>query len=169
MNITATHIAYYHTCHRKLWLFGNGINMEHTSDLVSEGKLISETTYQQRARKYTELDLGVAKIDFYDAKNKVVHEVKKSSRMENAHEWQVKYYLLLLEESGVNGTTAILEYPKLRQTKEILLADPDRDYLHEVLEKIEELITQANCPALEQKSICKKCSYYDFCYSGEKD
>lgn len=36
---TGTHFNYYMVCHRKLWLFANGINMEHTSDLVYEGKL----------------------------------------------------------------------------------------------------------------------------------
>ncbi len=28
MHLTATHINYYHICHRKRWLFVNGINME---------------------------------------------------------------------------------------------------------------------------------------------
>ncbi|WP_149694528.1 Dna2/Cas4 domain-containing protein [Chitinophaga sp. CF418] len=51
MNITATHINYYHICHRKLWLFSNGITLEHTSDLVAEGKLIGEHSYPQRAEK----------------------------------------------------------------------------------------------------------------------
>ena len=48
MIITGLHIQYYFVCHRKLWLFANGIQMEHTSDLVYEGKLIHETTYPQQ-------------------------------------------------------------------------------------------------------------------------
>ena len=36
MRLTATHINYFHICHRKLWLFANGINMEHTSDAVED-------------------------------------------------------------------------------------------------------------------------------------
>ncbi len=75
--ITPTHVNYYHICRRKLWLFANGINMEHSSELVAEGKFIGETSYPQRAEKYTELEIEGAKIDFYDAKNKVVHEVEK--------------------------------------------------------------------------------------------
>ncbi|HYF67262.1 MAG TPA: Dna2/Cas4 domain-containing protein [Ohtaekwangia sp.] len=38
MKITGTHIAYLHLCHRKLWLFVNGINMEQTS-----GTLLSKS------------------------------------------------------------------------------------------------------------------------------
>ena len=91
MQITGTHIAYLHTCHRKLWLFANGIQMEHTSQIVAEGKLIADTTYLDRARKYTELEMDGIKIDYYDAKNKVIHEVKKSDKVEHAHFAQVKY------------------------------------------------------------------------------
>src|SRR5215212_5619368 len=125
MHLTATHINYYFICHRKLWLFANGINMEHTSDTVAEGKLIGETTYTQRAEKYTEIEIGGSKIDFYDAKNKVIHEIKKSDKIEDAHEWQVKYYIWLLQQNGVEGVTGILEYPKLRQTTTVTLATSD--------------------------------------------
>lgn len=45
MQITGTHFNYYQICHRKLWLFANGINMEHNSHLVYEGKLIHEESY----------------------------------------------------------------------------------------------------------------------------
>ena len=36
--MTGTHFNYYQICHRKLWLFANGINMEHTFDLNDGGK-----------------------------------------------------------------------------------------------------------------------------------
>lgn len=167
MHLTATHINYFHICHRKLWLFANGINMEHTSDTVAEGKLIGETTYPQRAEKYTEIEIGGSKIDFYDAKNKVIHEIKKSSSMEAAHEWQVKYYIWLLEQNGVEGAKGILEYPKLRETKEIELTTEDKNYLQQVVNEIERLVNSETCPPRINSKICKKCSYYDFCYIEE--
>lgn len=167
MNITGTHIAYLHTCHRKLWLFANGIQMEHTSETVAEGKLIAETTYLDRARKYTELALEGIKIDFYDAKNRVVHEVKKSDKVENAHIAQVKYYLAVLVRNGIEEPEAILEYPKLRQREfihwsEDILADAEAWEA-----EVQRIVSAENCPALEQKSICKKCSYYELCFVGE--
>src|SRR5690606_41127865 len=100
MTLTGTHIAYLHVCHRKLWLFSNGINMENTSALVSEGRLIGETTYLDRAKKFTQVEIDVIKIDFYDARNKVVHEVKKASSIEQAHVAQVQYYLYKLRQLG---------------------------------------------------------------------
>ncbi len=47
MTPTGTHFNYYQLCHRKLWLFANGINMEHTSDIVYDGKLIHESSYPE--------------------------------------------------------------------------------------------------------------------------
>ncbi|HWK02100.1 MAG TPA: CRISPR-associated protein Cas4 [Puia sp.] len=165
---TATHIAYYHICKRKLWLFSNGISMEHTSDMVSEGRLIHEISYPQRAEKYTEISIGGSKIDFYDAKNKVIHEIKKSDSMEAAHEWQVKYYIWLLEQNGIEGVSGIIEYPKFRQTKEVKINEEDRKYLEEIIKQIKTIADDEQCPArLNNNKLCKKCSYYDFCYTDE--
>jgi CRISPR-associated exonuclease Cas4 len=91
MNITGTHFNYYFVCKRELWLFVNGINMEHTSDIVYEGKLIHEYSYPQSSEKYSEIEIGGIKIDYYDARNKIIHKIKKSDKIEDAHEWQLKY------------------------------------------------------------------------------
>lgn len=162
---TATQIAYYHHCQRKLWLFSNNVNMEHTSALVYEGKLISEYSYPQRSSKYTELALGPIKIDHYDAKNKVVHETKKSNKRDELHLWQVKYYLYVMELMGINGATAVLEYPKLRIKEEVFLSEPDRAYLAEIIPKVQAVKGQAVCPPKLKKSKCKNCSYFDFCWT----
>lgn len=90
MQITGTHFNYFQVCHRKLWLFANGINMEHNSDLVYAGKLIHEESYPQRSERYEEIEIDGIKVDYYDAKRKVIHEIKKSDKVERAHEWQLK-------------------------------------------------------------------------------
>lgn len=175
MNITATHINYYHVCSREMWLFTNGINMEHTSDTVYDGKLLHETSYPQRAEKYTEVELSAdinnirltGKIDFYDAANKIIHETKRGDKVETAHEWQVKYYIWLLEINGIVGARGILEYPKLRNTTEVLLTETDKLYLQEVIVKIAALQVSEICPPVIKAKICKSCSYEDFCYAGE--
>lgn len=117
MQVTGTHMHYYFNCHRQLWLFANGINMEHTSGTVYEGKLIHETTYKQRSSKYEEIAIDGIKIDYYDTKNKVIHEIKKSSRLMESHVWQVKYYIYVLELNGIEGSMGLLEYPKERKPK----------------------------------------------------
>ncbi len=168
MLTTGTHFNYYLICHRKLWLFANGISMENTSDLVYEGKLLHETSYPRRSEKYQEVELDGIKIDYYDPRNKVVHEIKKSDKHEEAHEWQVKYYLYVLEQNGIEGATGLLEYPKLHKTDEVLLTTPDRETIREMIANIENTIHQEHCPERIPKSHCKNCSYFDFCWSGEE-
>lgn len=167
MNITGTHFNYYQVCKRKLWLFANGINMEHTSDLVYEGKLIHETSYPQRPGRYEEVEIGACKIDFYDARNKIIHEIKKSDRMERAHEWQVKYYIYVFENNGIEGVKGILEYPALRQTQQVELNNSDRQQLMLIEADIEKIIRAEQCPEAIHSRICKQCSYYDFCFVSE--
>lgn len=164
MEITATHINYYFVCHRKLWLFANGISMEHTSDLVYEGKLIHETSYRQRSQKYQEIKIGAIQIDYYDAKNKIIHEVKKSNKLDSAHLWQLKYYIYILEQAGIEGVSGVLEYPKLRKTEEVVLSKRDIEEIKAIENEIIEIVNNEKCPEIIETKKCKKCSYYDFCY-----
>src|SRR6056297_2314092 len=127
MQITGTHINYYFVCHRKLWLFTNGINMEQSSELVDEGRLIHETAYPRRAERYQEIAVEGIKLDFFDPETNTVHEIKKTGKMEQAHEWQLKYYLYMLNRNGISHPKGILEYPRLRQTKEVELLPEDRE------------------------------------------
>lgn len=168
MQLIATHINYYHVCHRKLWLFANGIQMEHTSETVAEGKLIGETSYPERAEKYTEVEVDGIKIDFYDARNKVVHEIKKSNKVERAHIAQVKYYIYKLEQQGIEGVTGLIEYPKMRERETVILDADDREQIRQWEIEIEQLVSNEICPPLLNKPICKQCSYYDFCYVEEE-
>ncbi len=169
MQITGTHFNYYQVCKRKLWLFANGINMEQTSDLVYDGKLIHETSYPQRSGRYEEVELDGIKIDYYDARNKVIHEIKRSDRVEPAHVWQVKYYIYVLERNGVKGVSGLLEYPMLRQTTKVELTDADRQNIAEMEKEITEIILSDDCPPVLHSKICKSCSYYDFCYVKEEE
>lgn len=167
MKITGTHFNYYQVCKRKLWLFASGIHFEHTSDLVLEGKLIHEDSYPQRSERYEEIELDGIKVDYYDAKSKVIHEIKKSNKVEKAHEWQVKYYLYVFEQNGIEGVTGLLEYPVLRRTQPVILTDLDRENIKEMKKDIEKIVSDENCPPLIHKSLCRNCSYFEFCYSKE--
>lgn len=167
MQITATFINLYHVCHRELWLHANGIRMEHTSETVAEGKLIGETTYTDRSQQYTEVEVDGIKIDFYDAKNKVVHEVKKSDKVEKAHIAQVKYYIYKLGLQGIEGVTGLIEYPKLRQTETVELEPGDEELIQTWERNIKQIVASEICPPLLLKPICKQCSYFDFCYVEE--
>lgn len=167
MNVTATLVSEYHICKRRMWLHANGIRMEHTSETVAEGKLIGETTYTERSQQYTEVEVDGIKIDFYDAKNKVVHEVKKSDKVEKAHIAQVKYYIYKLGQQGIEGVTGLIEYPKMRQRETVQLEPGDPEMIQTWETNIRQMVESEICPPLLQKPICKQCSYFDFCYVEE--
>lgn len=169
MRITATLVNLYNVCKREMWLHANGIRFEHTSDLVFEGKLIHEDSYPQRSGKYEEIELDGIKVDFYDPKRKLIHEIKKSNKVEAAHEWQLKYYIYVFERNGIEGVTGVLEYPTLRKTQEVVLSDVDRERIQEMEVDIQRIISDDDCPPLQKRGICRNCSYFDFCYSGEED
>jgi CRISPR-associated exonuclease Cas4 len=103
VNLTGSHINYYFICKRKLWLFAHSIQMEQESENVKVGKLISESSYQ---RKRHEVEIGDeienigAKIDFYDKQTNTIHEIKKTDSFQQAHVWQVLYYIHVLKQKG---------------------------------------------------------------------
>jgi CRISPR-associated exonuclease Cas4 len=141
--------------------------MEHTSDLVYEGKLVHENSYPQRPERYEEVEIGGCKIDYYDARNRVVHEIKKSDKMEEAHVRQVQYYILTLERHGIEGVSGLLEYPALRRTTPVTLTDEARRELIAIEADILSITASDQCPPLINSKICRNCSYYEFCFVRE--
>ncbi len=163
--ITGTFINYYFHCPRHLWLFAKNIKWEDTSEDVRIGKIISEYTYE---RKKHEIHLfgeeGELVIDFIDKKRKIVHEVKKSNKMEELHIWQLKYYLYELEQSGIYGFTGEIDYPKQKRLIKVELSEEDRVKIRDSIKEIEKILSSKIAPLPINKPYCKKCSYYEFCY-----
>lgn len=161
---SGTLISYLHLCHRKLWLHHHHIRMEHVSHAVAEGKLIEETTYNRRPKKWRELNLGHLKIDHFDPTTNTIREVKKSPKLEHAHIAQVKYYIHALEQRGIENPKGILEYPKQRKTMNIELTAEDRKDIKGWEAEIQRIINLPNCPQLVQKSYCRNCAFHEFCF-----
>lgn len=160
-NVTGLMVYYYFICERKLWYFINEISMEQNNELVSIGKILEETTYS-REKKNIMID-NTINVDFIK-NGAVLHEVKKTKAIEEAGIWQVKYYMYYLENKGVANIQARIDFPLLRETKEIVLEQEDREVLDNVIKNIEELSEKENSPKKIESKICRKCAYYDLCY-----
>lgn len=160
LTITGVQIAYYFICQRKLWLFSHQIQMEQNSTLVALGNVLHENSYTSKKK---EIQLGPIKIDFYEKNRGRISEVKKTPAMEDAHIWQMKYYLYFLKTLGMH-ITGQLHYTQLRRTEEVLLSPQDEQKIEQILTEIKQ-INQAQQPiAPIEETICKKCSYYEICY-----
>lgn len=161
LRVTGLMFYYYWVCDRKLWYFYNSICMEQNNDNVALGKLLDEKAYANE-EKHINID-NVINIDFIE-KEKVLHEIKKSRKIEEASVWQVKYYLYYLKKKGVYGLSGRIDYPLLKQTKIVKLIDSDERIIEEVLDNIQKIISEPKPRNLCKKAICKNCSYYDLCY-----
>lgn len=159
--VTGVMIYYNFVCKRKLWYFSNDLNMEFNSELVGIGKLIDENSYD-REKKNILVDESI-NIDFLKDW-KVIHEVKKSRKLDEAAKWQLKYYIWVLRSKGVNIEKGILDYPLLRKREDIYLTTDEEHELMDVLKEVRDIINMKLPPETINKPFCKKCSYYELCY-----
>ncbi len=162
--ITGLQVAYYIVCKRKLWLFTHGLGMEKFSDYVTMGKLISEESFKRKKPKEVEIGES-ARIDFLKIGDEVVvHEVKKSKKLEEAHIWQVKYYIWVLKREGVNCKSGVIHYPRAMRKIDVEFNEEDERRIEEAIEKMREIIEMEKPPPVVKKGYCRKCAYYDFCF-----
>jgi len=163
LNYTGTQVNYYFICKRKLWLFSRGLDMEETSDLVLLGRLLHERGY---ARRLKEVQVGRVKIDFL-ASGCEIHEVKRSRKAEDAHLFQLVYYLYYLKRyAGVEGRGS-LHYPLLRRTVNVQLTDERIRQVESVLRDIDEILRHENPPQPVKTGYCRRCSYGELCWGSE--
>ena len=100
----------------------------------------------------------------YAAQDRRIRYLKKTKSIEEAGIWQIKYYMYYLEQKGVKNIKAKIDYPLLRETKEIILENEDRKILKNIIKNIEEISSQEKVPSKIDSPICKKCAYFDLCY-----
>lgn len=165
---TGTQINYLAVCHRKLWLFSRGLEMERESQSVAAGKITSETSY---SRENKEVQIGdVAVLDWVE--NRVgddgvltVHEVKQSKAVSESHTLQMLFYLRLLRERGVEARGQI-DYPLLKQKQVVELDAQAEVRLDVALRQIGTVVRREEAPPkLDSKRFCESCAYFEFCWS----
>ncbi len=160
LDFTGTQINYYFVCERKLWLFSKDIQFERENEYVQLGKLIDESSYKRNKKQ---IEIGKIKIDFIDSKG-IIHEIKKSNKIEKAHVWQLKYYILTLKKMGVENVAGEIDYPKLKKREMISLEPADEAEFENIFSNIREILDKPKPPVAIKKTICNKCAYYEFCF-----
>ncbi|HLR20837.1 MAG TPA: CRISPR-associated protein Cas4 [Tissierellaceae bacterium] len=159
--ITGVMVYYYFVCKKRLWYFANGINMEQESELVTMGKLIDEHSYS-REKKHIMIDEKI-NIDFLKGWD-IIHEIKKSDKLEEASILQIRYYIYVLKKKGLVIEKGILDYPQLRKRKEVYLDNENEIEMERILEGIRGII-ELKVPTKNIKiAYCNKCSYYELCF-----
>ncbi|MEM5882398.1 MAG: CRISPR-associated protein Cas4 [Candidatus Aenigmatarchaeota archaeon] len=161
---TGTQINYYIVCPTKLWLFSRFMTMEHVSDLVSLGLLLHEI-YFRNEKKDLIIDQRIA-IDFIIKDNNlIIHEIKKSRKLDRAHYYQMLYYLYYLKyEKGIENVKGIINYPSEKRVVEVNLTPEKEIELKKIFQEIKRIVSLPKPPKPERKKYCRKCSYFELCW-----
>lgn len=161
LQFTGTQINYYFVCKRKLWFFSHIMELESDSDLVLLGKLLHQNSYKRKSLK--EIEVERIKIDFIE-KTKEIHEIKRSRKIENAHLYQLLYYLYFLKKSTNVEAKGVLNYPLLKTKVNVDLTAEKETELENILANINYIINHEKPPEAEWKPYCKNCAYRELCW-----
>lgn len=161
--VNGTLVWYYTICHRQVWLMARQITPDEDEDNVVIGRFLHQNSYQ---RERHELVVGNVRIDLMQSnKGKtLIAEIKKSSRALDSARLQLKYYLYILKEIGVE-LNGVLLVPEERLRQEVSLEPADEVEIQKVIENIEKIINAPYPPALVKTRWCRPCAYAEFCWA----
>ena len=95
----------------------------------------------------------------------VIHEIKRSKKMQDAHVFQLLYYMYYLNKNyGVSTSHGVLHYPLLKQNVDVPLSADRVNQLEEALRGIAAVNSMADPPKASRKRYCRSCAYQDLCW-----
>ena len=154
-------VNYFFICKRKLWLYCKNLTMESGSDRVTLGRLLHDRSYRYQPKREILID-NLIKIDLLAGG--VIHEVKYSRKLEDAHRWQLLYYLCYLKQLGLGALTGEINYPKLRRREEVTLSGEQESEIPVILREIKQIENLPEPPEASFCGMCKACSYAELCW-----
>jgi len=130
---------------------------------ILKGK-ISHDEHYSRNRKEVAID-GI-KLDMITLTNgkTVVSEIKKSSRYLEAATLQLRYYLYVLQNRGIDAIGEI-RVPDERKVIQVVLEQKDKEEIQEIVEKINAIVSGNTPPVAKKIKFCGKCAYSEFCWA----
>ena len=138
-------------------------NISGNTDVI-KGRVLHEDRFKREPNKNIGFDN--VNIDFLRYGDEVfVHEVKKSKKFEEAHIWQLKYYISHLQTKGINCSSGVLHYPNTMRKVDVEFTAQDRVLLKQALVEIQEILTKETPPKKLARKMCTRCAYFDFCYA----
>jgi CRISPR-associated exonuclease Cas4 len=159
MKVNGTLIHYYHFCQRRCYLHAHNIKSEHTSDLVKLGKY-----YHHEFEEEDDSDKFINGVKIDKIQGDYLIEYKKSNSDTKAAVWQLLFYLWKLKQVGINKK-GLLKFKENRDDKEVVLTEEKEKQLERIVEEIQSLVDSEKLPPVINKRKCRKCAFFEFCYS----
>jgi len=95
-HITGTLVWYYFICKREVWLMGHEITPDEEQESLRVGRAIHEIYYRDLK---SEVEFEGIKID--RIRNRVIYEIKTSSKYMESAKFQLLFYIYRLEQEGL--------------------------------------------------------------------
>ncbi|PVD17380.1 MULTISPECIES: CRISPR-associated protein Cas4 [unclassified Mesotoga] len=163
IEITGYLVLSYSNCAREAWLVAHRIFPESENMNLALGRLIHETSYENRGEK--DIAIDNIRLDMVEEKKgrTIVSEIKKSKySLEGARD-QLLFYLLRLKEMGVEANGQLL-VPKEKRKIEVMLTAEEEARIKTLCDEIQALV-EGPIPSLERtQNKCKNCAYYSYCW-----
>lgn len=163
IEITGYLVLSYSNCAREAWLVARRIFPESENANLALGRLIHETSYENRGEK--DIAIDNIRLDMVEEKKgrTIVSEIKKSKySLEGARD-QLLFYLLRLKEMGVQAEGQLL-VPKEKKKIAISLTEDEENRIKKMCEEIQKLV-EGPIPEIERaQNKCKNCAYYSYCW-----
>ncbi|MGB9831804.1 MAG: CRISPR-associated protein Cas4 [Thermoproteota archaeon] len=158
--ITGTLIWYYFICKREVWLMAHEITPDQDFTPLEIGRAVHEIFYKGVKK---EISLEGMKLDFFKRKERIVCEVKTSSRFVESAKFQTLYYLYRLKEVGVEASGEIL-IPREKKIIRVYLDAESEEKLLNTIEDIKNIVSLEKPLKPIKNPYCKRCAYKDFCW-----
>ncbi|WP_214079639.1 CRISPR-associated protein Cas4 [Mesotoga sp.] len=163
IEITGYLVLSYSNCVREAWLVAHRIFPESENMNLALGRLIHETSYENRREK--DIAIDNIRLDMVEEKKgrTIVSEIKKSKySLEGARD-QLLFYLLRLKEMGVHAEGQLL-VPKEKKKITIILTEEEEERIQKMCEEVQKLV-EGPIPGIERaQNKCKNCAYYTYCW-----
>ena len=132
-------------------------NTQKTNAFVSEPSVIQSSNQGKPTGNTEQRETPVKEL--------VIHEVKRSRKMQDAHLNQLLYYMYYLKKNyAVNVLKGVLHYPLLNQNVEVLLTEERVKQMEEAILGVAQVNAMPRPPEAIWKGYCRSCAYADLCW-----
>lgn len=125
------------------------------------GRAIHEIFYR---RMLKEISMEGIKIDLFKKAERIICEVKASSKFVEAARFQLLYYIFRLREYGVDSAGRILIPTEKRKIVVKLNEEAERALL-KVFDEIKRIVEMEYPPPPLRIPFCRKCAYKELCWA----
>ncbi len=163
VRISGSMIQAFVICPRQTWLMSRNLYGNQYNDFLAIGRLLSEETYK---RDKKEIVLDGNKFDVIRGKDGIINliETKKSSKMLEASEMQLLFYMYSLKDK-VKEIKGEIRVPAEKKVIPIELTMNRIKDIKEIISSAQKIIKNEKPPERIRIKYCKTCSYNEFCWA----